>query len=205
MRGVVAGRLGYDYTGVDIRAEQVDANIKQYELFGGAGSPRWICGDSTELDQYIEGEYDLVFSCPPYADLEIYSKDPRDLSNMSYDDFIAGYRKAISSAVGHLRENCFAVWVVGDVRDKKGKFYRDFISDTIKAFTDAGAGLYNELILLTPVGSASIRAARGFTTTRNITRTHQYILVFYKGDPRKIKDNIEKIEVQALEEDADLI
>jgi hypothetical protein len=26
-------------------------------------------------------------SCPPYADLEKYSDDPKDLSNMDYADF----------------------------------------------------------------------------------------------------------------------
>ncbi len=69
----------------------------------------------------------------------VYSDDPRDISNMDYPAFLEAYRTAIRQACDRLKPNRFAVFVVGDVRDKKG-IYRNFVGHTIDAFTDAGIG-----------------------------------------------------------------
>jgi hypothetical protein len=47
--------------------------------------------------------------------------------------------------------------------------------------------LYNEAVLVTAVGSLPIRIGAQFTSGRKLGKTHQNVLVFYKGDPRKIK------------------
>jgi hypothetical protein len=127
---------------------------------------------------------DFVFSCPPYGDLEVYSDREDDLSGMGHTDFIEAYRTIIAAAVGKLKPDRFACFVVGDFRDAKG-FYRNFVSDTIQAFIDAGAPLYNEAILVTAVGSLPIRVGKQFSATRKLGRTHQNVLVFVKGNPRK--------------------
>ena len=77
-----------------------------------------------------------------------------------------------------------ACFVVGDIRDTQG-LYRGFVSDTIAAFRDAGARLYNEAILVTPSGSLPIRAGKAFEVSRKLGKTHQQVLVFVKGDPRR--------------------
>lgn len=83
-----------------------------------------------------------------------------------------------------LRQDRFACFVVGDIRDTKG-LYRGFVSDTIAAFRDAGAHLYNEAILVTQSGSLPIRAGKGFEISRKLGKTHQQVLVFVKGDPKR--------------------
>lgn len=192
VRGVVAEKLGCDYTGIELRREQVDANIANASEIGV--SPVWHCDDSLNVDNYLQDEsVDMVFSCPPYFDLEVYSDDKRDLSNMAYNDFCRAYYDIIKKSISKLKPNRFAVFVVGDVRDKKG-FYKDFISLTKKAFIDNGCLLYNEIIKLDPNGTASIRARKTFES-RKVVKVHQNILVFYKGDPKKIKDNFGRVEV----------
>jgi hypothetical protein len=59
------------------------------------------------------------------------------------------------------------------------------VPDTIAAFRDAGAALYNEAILVTSVGSLPIRVGKQFESGRKLGKTHQNVLVFVKGDPRK--------------------
>jgi len=127
---------------------------------------------------------DFVFSCPPYGDLEKYSDDPADLSNMDWDTFTATYKRIIAKSVRILKLDRFACFVVGDFRDRRG-FYRDFVSTTISGFRDAGAELYNEGILVTSVGSASMRVTKQFDASRKFAKTHQNVLIFCKGDPRK--------------------
>jgi DNA modification methylase len=183
VRGIVAGALGRKYWGCDLRQAQINANIKQgLDLFPDADI-KWVCGDSL-VTMGQAPEADFLFSCPPYGDLEVYSDEKDDLSNMNHIEFIDAYQKIIANSVNRLKNNRFAAFVVGDFRDKKG-FYRNFVSDTINAFEQTGAKLYNEAILATSVGTACLRVSKQFNAGRKLAKTHQNILVFCKGDPKK--------------------
>lgn len=184
VRGVVAQYLGFKYMGIELRPEQVQSNIEQaLKILKSDNQPFWHNGDSDMVLDHIEpfmaSPFDFVFSCPPYADLEVYSDLPEDLSNMEYKDFVPKYRSIIRKSIGLLKPGGFAVFVVGDVRDKKG-FYYDLLGDTKRAFIDAGAGLYNDAILLNAVGTASMRADRIFSAGKKLVKIHQNVLVFKK-------------------------
>lgn len=187
VRGIIASKLNRQYTGVDLRKEQIEANINQGDelLSTDDIKPKWICGNSLNIAKLAKGEYDFIFSCPPYYDLEIYSDDKEDLSNQTYEDFLSMYRKIIFDSVNMLKDNRFACFVVGDIRNRKTGMYRNFVSETIAAFHNAGMELYNEIILLTTLGSLPIRMGRGFSISRKVGKTHQNVLVFYKGDQKQ--------------------
>ena len=187
VRGIVAAATGRRYAGVDLRPEQIEANAAQWAALGQPGmpAPRWMQGDALAVRQTLSGmQADLLFSCPPYGNLERYSDDKADLSTMRYPRFLRTYRQIIKESVSMLRPDRFACFVVGDIRDTQG-LYRGFVSDTIAAFRDAGARLYNEAILVTQSGSLPIRVGKGFEISRKLGKTHQQVLVFVKGDPKK--------------------
>jgi DNA modification methylase len=185
VRGIVATKTNRQYIGCDLRQEQIEANRQQAESITPNNQPIWHCTDSRNIDRVCKGvQADMIFSCPPYADLEVYSDDPNDLSTLPYDDFVTSYREIIAKACSLLKQDSFACFVVGDVRDKKGNYY-NFVGDTIQAFIDAGLSYYNEAILVTPVGTLPLRAGRTFAATRKLGKTHQNVLVFLKGDARK--------------------
>lgn len=204
VRGIVAGVLGREYVGIDLRPEQIAANDKQTDAIKPRARPRWIEGDSRALASLdLGGPFDLVFSCPPYFDLERYSDDPRDLSNTEgYEAFIAAYREIVRAAAARLGDNRFACFVVGDIRGEGG-FYRNFVSDTIAAFADAGMRLYNEAILVTSCGSLPIRVGQQFGKYRKLGKAHQNVLVFFRGDPARIPDLLGACEFGELETGAD--
>ena len=191
VRGIVAAKLGFDYFGNDLRQEQIDANIKNAnEVFhlGSSYMPHWTCGDSAEIDNILDADtatkgktFDMIFSCPPYADLEVYSNDERDISNMDYDNFLTIYKKIIAKCCQRLKDNRFAVFVVGDVRDKKG-YYRNFVNDTIESFEAAGLKYYNQFVFINAYGSLCTRIRKQFNAGRKNGKTHQNVLVFAKGD-----------------------
>jgi DNA modification methylase len=187
VRGIVASHLGRRYWGCDLRAEQIEANrIQGAALCDGKPQPEWVCGDSMNEVEKAPAA-DFIFSCPPYGDLEQYSELSEDLSAMEWPAFRLAYRAIIVKACQRLRSDRFACFVVGDFRDGKGN-YRNFVSETIAAFLDAGLSLYNEAILITSVGSASMRVTRQFNAGRKLCKTHQNVLVFVKGDGRKAAD-----------------
>jgi DNA modification methylase len=193
VRGIVASVLGRAYTGIDLRREQVAANLAQAIRITPERPPQWIVGDSRDVATLAPGEYDLLFSCPPYGDLERYSDDPADLSTLDYPEFLAAYRAIVATAAALLKPDRFACFVVGDIRDRKG-FYRNFVGDTVAAFRDAGFELYNEAILVTAVGSLPIRVGKQFGSYRKLGKTHQQLLVFFRGDPKAIPGAFGEVE-----------
>jgi DNA modification methylase len=184
VRGLVASHLGRQYHGVELRPEQVAANRAQIAI-AAEPAPTWTEGDSRHIADLLPGvQADFIFSCPPYADLEIYSDDPRDLSTLDYADFRAAYFEIIKAACSLLKPDRFACFVVGEARDAKGNYY-NFVGDTVEAFRAAGLHFYNEAILLTAIGSLPIRAGKQFMASRKLGKTHQNVLVFVKGDGKK--------------------
>jgi DNA modification methylase len=202
VRGIVASKLGFEYFGNDLRKEQIEANrINANEVLGDAELyPVWTDGDSLNIDKIADGyEADMIFSCPPYADLEVYSDMKEDISNMSYSQFLEIYRQIILKSCDMLKQDRFAVFVVGDVRDSKG-FYYDFISDTKKIFIDCGAKLYNELIIVEMVGNLAMRVGKYMKGGRKVGKQHQNVLVFYKGNPKNIKANYPELDLSYLQD-----
>lgn len=178
VRGIVAAYLGYNYIGIDIRPEQIESNYEQAEAITPTNSPIWKTGDSNVILDAFTQVFDIVFSCPPYADLEVYSDLPGDISNMNYSEFLIAYRSIIKKSCALLKPDGYAVFVVGEVRDKNGN-YIGFVPDTIDAFLDAGVKYYNEAILLNAIASASMRA-NGNMVNKKLVKIHQNILIFKK-------------------------
>jgi len=207
VRGIVASRLGRQYVGVELRPEQVEANRIQGDDICDDPMPVWHEGDSRNIAKLAKGvEADFVFSCPPYADLEVYSDDPSDLSTLKYDEFRDAYFEIIASTCGMLKDDRFACFVVGDVRDKAGNYY-NFVGDTVEGFRQAGLHYYNEAILVTAVGSLPIRVGRQFSASRKLGKTHQNVLVFVKGKGKAAAQACGDVEIYVPEaegEHADL-
>ena len=98
---------------------------------------------------------------------------------MTDRDFIKKYNSIIKKSCSKLKKDGYAVFVVGDVRDKKTGFYKDFITITKNAFYNAGMGLYNEMILLeNGLNTAAMRCAKTFKSGKKLTKVHQNVLVF---------------------------
>lgn len=150
----------------------------------GRVAPVWVEGDALDLPSLVDRPVDLVFTCPPYGDLERYSDDERDLSTMPLAEFQKAYRQVVTHSVSLLADDRFAVFVVGEYRLPDGT-YAGLVPLTVAAFAEAGARLYNECILVTPVGSLPVRVGKQFAASRKLGKTHQNVLVFCKGDPRR--------------------
>jgi hypothetical protein len=134
----------------------------------------------------------------------VYSDDPRDLSNLSHGDFEAAMVENIRHAAGRLRPNSYAVFIVGAVRNKAGHLM-DMRSLMVRAAHEAGLWLENDAMLITAIGTARLRAARAFTATRALCRTHQDVLVFLKGDRRAAAARMSDVETQASLEALDAV
>ena len=196
VRGTMAAVLNRHYTGADINPVQVDSNYSEFKKFQSKynveGSCEWLCKDANSIS--IQEKYDFVFTCPPYYNLEQYTKDPEDLSNAkSYPEFLEKYLQIMEKCYNILDDDCFLVYVVSDVRDKKTTEYYGFVADTIKCGQDVGLKFYNEIILYNDTGNLAIVSGDYMDRARKVGRQHQNILVFYKGNPKNIKDKFGEV------------
>lgn len=201
VRGVVASHLARRYIGVELRPEQIEANRAQLSICGEA-TPEWREGDSRNIAEICAGEQaDFIFSCPPYADLEVYSDNPADLSTLKYPEFRQAYFDIIAASCSLLKRDRFACFVIGDARGPDGCYY-GLPEDTVAAFAAAGLKKYNEAVLVTAVGSLPIRVRKQFESGRKLGKTHQNVLVFVKGDWRKAAKAIGEVDFGAPPTDA---
>lgn len=192
VRGIVASSLGFNYTGIDLRQEQIDANYNNANEIG-LSNINWLCDNSQNILNHVkENSMDLMFTCPPYFDLEVYSDNENDISNISFEEFDEVYRDILRKTARTLKNNRFAVVVISDVRDNKD-FYRDLTGITKQALAEEGCYFYNDMILLNSIGTGAFRARRGMSN-RKVVRLHQNVLVFYKGNPKEIKLNFPELE-----------
>ena len=206
VRGTVASVLGRDYFGIDLSGIQTEMNVSQFfdvstKYTDIQGNADWCCGDSeVKLDRLVS-TFNMVFTCPPYYNLDKYTNDPKDLSNLpTYSDFLHKYSSILYKSAQKLEPNSFFVIVVSEIRasvsEMDKSYYRGFVPDTIQILRDqCGLHYYNEIILENAIGSLPIRAPKNFDRSRKIGRHHQNILVFYKGDISAIEKKFGKISM----------
>ena len=194
VRGIVAEEMGRKYTGIDLSESQIVANKKQSD------KPNWICGDSKKLIFGLDDEFDFVFTCPPYYDLEVYSDTKGDLSNMSEMDFDETLESILYQSAIKLKNNRFFAIVVSEVREPSvtGKYsigkYRGLVHKTIQMCEKHGLSFYNDMVLFNSQHQASRVGKVYFERNRKIPSVHQNILVFVKGNP-----DIATIEIEGGE------
>lgn len=193
-KGMVFAMLGHRFTGIELRAEQVEANRRNLE--GRDLDCTYICDDGRNIRKYIEADtQDLLFSCPPYFDLEQYSDLPEDASNQrTYNAFMQILAEGFRGGWECLHNNRFAILVVGDVRNHLTQGYYDFAGDLIRLFKSFGATLINRFVLVEQIGSSCLRARNNFQR-RKATKTHQDVLVFFKGNPENIGNHFRPIDL----------
>jgi len=203
VRGIVAALTGRHYFGVDLSKKQIEANrLQAKDIVGSSGPmPQYVVGDSRNIPKLRVGtEFDFLFTCPPYGDLERYSDDPADISNLDYPKFREAYFDIIEKSCARLKQDRFAAIVIGEIRDQKTGAYRGFLPDTVHAFQKAGLAYHNEAVLVMPVGNQRLRAGKSFETTRKLGKTHANFLVFLKGDARRAAKACGDVEFGDIEE-----
>lgn len=190
--GFVAGASGYEYVASEIRQNQCDANNALCAQFPDV---QWVQSDSSTYQP--DGQFDLVFTCPPYYRVERYidydgaSPDGEINSLDTYESFrdtlFAGYKVAIDK----LRDNRFIVIMTGDSRGAKGA-YHCHEAETELFFKDQGLTVYNKIIYL-EAEFTRLAQAKKTLRFRKFPKTEQRIIVAYKGDVDAISEEFPPI------------
>ena len=175
-RGLVSAIMGHNYTGFEIRQEQIDENKAVLDRLHLRGA-NYIHGDGRFLE--CDTKFDCAITCPPYYNLEVYSDLPDDISNFrSYAEFNGSMFLCALSHFQRLKPGAFACIIVGLFRDKSGELI-DFPSDTVANFKEAGFLYWQHIILSKNFASAAVRAANAWKNSKLVPR-HESLLIFKK-------------------------
>lgn len=127
-------------------------------------------------------EFDLIFSCPPYFDVEDYNKLYEEQltgqmgSVHKYEEFMVMYEDVIKKCYNALKKDKYCVWVVGDIR--RDKQLIPFATDTINIFRKIGFKMHD--IVINELNSLSILGIGCCAENKYTAKKHEYILVFKK-------------------------
>lgn len=175
-RAVVSSLMGYHYTGFEIRQAQIEENKKRLKELG-LGNVEYVHGDGRFLKPDI-GQFDHALNCPPYHDLEKYSDQPDDLSNMSsYEEFRAGIAFSAMAHFEVMKPGAFVCVVVGPFRNKKTGELIDFPGHVIEDYRDAGFIYWQQVVLSKNFGSAAQRSTTSWSGMK-LVPIHEFLLVF---------------------------
>ena len=126
-RCLAAMSLRYNYIGVDpLTSDNINDMIKFYknskELYiPGSHICYNVCSQDEVLYELLPDNIDLAFSCPPYFNLEVYSKDATQSYNQysNYNDWLEYYwRPTIKICHNKLKDAGKLVFII---KDRYGK------------------------------------------------------------------------------------
>lgn len=139
---------------------------------------------SSEKVKYADKTFDFCLTCPPYWDVEDYSKlyeeqKANDLSNVSYNDFLAMYGRILNETYRVLKSGAFCVIVIGDVH--RGKDFYSLSNDTDAIMSKAGFIKHDENIYNRGSNIGGDLNYKNFILiSKRLPTIHEYILIYRK-------------------------
>lgn len=160
-------KAGKNYTGYDISLKAIQY---AYEHFNVQNT---LANSLTEKIPIHDG----LLTCPPYWNLEKYSKEGIDHIK-KWGDFLVEYEKIWKRCIEKAEDGALYCIMVGDWR--KNHIYYDFTFETERILKKHGMKLFDKVILsykkISPIKLMLPQAKRlGYTV-----KVHQYLLIFKK-------------------------
>lgn len=182
-RAIVATLEGRKYVGFEISpkvCKSLQKSLSQTTLNGSLSKDiRLIMDDSFNIKDYDVGEVDMIFTCPPYWNLERYESTPGQLSDYKdYADFLGRFSEIMAKAVSHLKEEGFCALVVGDWR--RDNRYYTFHKSCMTILEGLGLTLWDFIInQATTFDVACVRFGQ-FRERRYTAKVHEFVLIYKK-------------------------
>lgn len=135
-------------------------------------------GDGCQLREIKANRADLIFTCPPYWNLEKYKIETGQLSAcIDYSDFIKHIEIALNNCYRVLKRNCYLCWVVADWF-LDGIFY-PFHKDIMLLAGKAGFLLHDVVIIKVYSMFVSVSAGQNKRAKR-MGKQHEYLIIAKK-------------------------
>lgn len=185
-RPLVSTLLKRNYTGFEV----IESNLKeaqdQYDDISKGrdmGKLKLINTSSSNILNHLDKNYaDMIYTCPPYFNIEKYESVEGQLTDIkTYDAFLKEYSKILEKASMVLKPSGFFVVVLANFRIN-GTFY-DFVGDTKEVLKNTL--IYHDEIILEMSPAKRHPLYVQAITNLNCLKTHEYCIVFRKDDNKE--------------------
>ena len=173
-RAVFSTYAGCVYRGIELRQQEADSVNAMLVEHGLSNRGMVICADARDMLEFVpEGSVELIFTCPPYWNLEQYHGGADDLSMCSAEDFELGMAQIINECFSALEPGGFSVWVTGITRNDQGGIVH--VPNIVSYFhRAAGFMLHDEAILFDNSNQALQRIGNFSKGAGLLIRRHEY-------------------------------
>ena len=188
IRAIVAIKLKRNYIGYEIAPsayrftnERLDyvREMAEYafDFDNTLGDSTIILGNGCKMSDVSTDTADMIFTCPPYHNLEKYESVEGQLSDIDeYEEFLEKISLCTQHCKRVLKPGKFAVWVVADWR-RNG--FKCFHKDCIDIFLKQGFELWDIVVSYYPGQFIYLNIER-CEDHKYTSKTHEYVLVFRK-------------------------
>jgi len=180
-RAIVSAYLRRNYIGYEIVPSIAEQTKQKVSLSckNSAVDVEIHNGDGCLLANTPAEIADLVFTCPPYKQLERYESVPSQLSDIKdYRNFLSQISLCATNIYRVMKIGAFLCWVCADWRED-GKLVL-FHHDCIDIFTKVGLGIHDIIIIENISPFAPLQAAK-VASKRYTSKVHEYLLVFRRS------------------------
>lgn len=180
----VTYELGRHYVGYDVSKEFMKFNYEVKKEIMGEGKQGMMFTPNASItlreqssEKMVEADnsVDMIYTSPPYWDLEFYGEEPEQLGyKKSYIDFLLGVVKIAGECHRILKKGRCCIFNINDFR-KDGEFYC-YHADIISMFKTIGFKIQD--IIIVKWASAMGHCFASQIEDRKITaKFHEYLIV----------------------------
>lgn len=118
---------------------------------------------------------DLVFTSPPYWDIEFYGEEPEQLGyHKTYEQFLLGIKDVLAESYRVLKTNRYCAFNINDFR-KNGTFY-DYHADIMRLMKEVGFSLHDCIIIKWKSAIGACFASQ-IESRKICAKSHEYLIV----------------------------
>jgi len=177
--------LGRTYNAFDVSDEMVMWNQKAWDILKdskalnkGGGAFLWHKPGELCLENVQQESQDLLFTCPPYWDIEDYGENPGQAEAAdTYEEFLENMARIYDSCYHALKPGAFACVIVNDFR--KDKIFYPYHADTLRILQQVGFNCH-DMIIMKYASSIQSMFTNQLYKARKVAKIHEYILVMRK-------------------------
>jgi len=180
----VTFQLDRNYIGYDICHEFMDFNRRVKKIILGEAEQTLLFDSKVKIilreqssEKLVEqnNTIDMIYTSPPYWDIEYYDDSPKQLGyKKTYSEFLGALKQVIFECYRVLKPQKFCIFNINDFR--KNNLYYMYHSDVANIMKDVGFKLWDIIIIEWQSSIGACFASQ--VVERKITaKKHEYLVV----------------------------
>ncbi len=176
--------LERNYIGYDVSKEFMKFNRKVLNEITGKGSQKLLFQPKTSItlreqtsEKLVEDNdsIDMIYTSPPYWDLEYYGDEPEQLGyKHTYEEFLNKLQTIINECYRVIKKGKYCIFNINDFR--KNSIYYTYHADVISLFRKAGF-IIHDVVIIKWANALGACFASQVESRKVCAKIHEYLII----------------------------